>query len=466
MKLKELLYNIIDTDFDIEIEGVTCNPRRIRANFLFVCIDMKCLNRITELPVATIISQQDIFMETLVIFHPHPQRIYSEVVSRFYRFKQPKYIAAVTGSSGKTSVVEFCRQIWQSAGYNAASIGSLGTRFNDKIITHTNDLTTPDPYDLYSKLHDINNNNIDNIAVEATSHGIDQYRIHGLKLSVAAFTNLLHDHLDHHGSIDNYFTIKQRLFYEILPEGGKVILNSDIEQYNILFNIAKERANKIITYGQKDSDITLLEQIPTQDGQYIKIKKGDRIYDTFFPVFGKFQAYNLLCAIGMSGVDLMDICVKKLYPPPGRMEKVDELVFVDYAHHAGALKQALLSLKWHFKKKVVLVFGCAGNRDKTKRPQMGLVAQKYADKVIVTDDNPRNEDPGQIRSEVLFSCPGAWEIGDRKKAIKKGIEIAYDEGMMLLITGKGNEQTQSIGSKTVEFKDGSIVKLLKSSHFS
>ncbi len=426
MKLKELLYNIVDISFDIEIEGITCNPRRIKTNFLFVCINQKCLNKITELPAAIMINQQlDIPIDIPIIFYPNPHKIYSEIVSRFYQFRQPKYIAAVTGSSGKTSVVEFCRQMWQNSGYNAASIGSLGTHLNDEIMSHANALTTPDPYDLYFKLRVINEKNIENIAIEATGHGIDQYRIHGLRFSIAAFTNLLHDHLDYFGNLDNYFTAKQKLFSEILPKGKKAVLNKDADKYNILSSIAREHENQVITYGKEDSDITLLQQVPTQDGQYIQIKIHNKIYDRFFPVFGKFQAYNLLCAIGMSGLDFVDICVEKLLSPSGRMEKVNELVFVDYAHNTEALEQAVLSLKWHLKRKVVLVFGCAGNRDKTKRLQMGLIAQKYADKVVITDDNPRNEDPGKIRSEILLGCPDALEIGDRKQAIKEGMEIAY-----------------------------------------
>ncbi|RZF42267.1 hypothetical protein LSTR_LSTR015227, partial [Laodelphax striatellus] len=353
----------------------------------------------------------------IYIFHSNPQEIYSEIVSRFYQFKQPKYVAAVTGTNGKTSVVEFCRQIWQD---NAASIGTLGTCVNNN--RKDNSLTTPSADDLYSTLRDINDKNVEHLALEASSHGIDQYRIYGLKFTAAAFTNFSQDHLDYHKSIDEYFEAKKRLFYEVLPKEKTAILNADIGEYGELLNIAEKRGNKVITYGKKNSDITLLKQIPTANGQYLTIQIGDEIYNAFFPIFGQFQAYNLLCAIGIvisSGMDYQRMCIDKLASPPGRMEKVNTFAFVDYAHTPSALKQALLSLKWHFNKKIVLVFGCGGNRDQTKRAEMGKIAQMLAGKVIVTDDNSRDEDPGKIRHDILLHCPDALEIGDRKEAIER-----------------------------------------------
>ncbi|MDN5247868.1 MAG: UDP-N-acetylmuramoyl-L-alanyl-D-glutamate--2,6-diaminopimelate ligase [Wolbachia endosymbiont of Tyrophagus putrescentiae] len=448
MKLKELLHNIIDIDSDTEINGVSCNPKKIKKGYLFVKISEQ---DITLSNAAAVITNDP---TDKAIFHPNPQKIYSELVSRFYRFKQLEYAAAVTGTNGKTSVVEFCRQIWQHAGYNAASIGTLGIRISDNI--RHNNLTTPDADDLYAILHEINKKNIENVVLEASSHGIDQYRIHGLKLRAAAFTNFSPDHLDYHGNIDKYFEAKKRLFYEILPEGETAILNADTVEYDILFNIAQRRKNKIITYGKKnDAQITLLEQKPTVDGQHLVIKIYDKIHNVFFPVFGKFQAYNLLCAIGMSG--LKEVCVEKLYSPEGRMEKINFFAFVDYAHTADALKQALLSLKWHFRKKIVLVFGCGGNRDKVKRSEMGKVAQRYADRVIITDDNPRNEDPAKIRHDILLYCSDAIEIGDRRAAIEKGVDIAYNEGMILLVAGKGHEKFQIIGEQAFEFSDASLI---------
>ncbi len=320
-------------------------------------------------------------------------------------------------------MVEFCRQIWQD---NAASIGTLGTCVNNN--RKDNSLTTPSADDLYSTLRDINNKNVEHLALEASSHGIDQYRIHGLRLNAAAFTNFSQDHLDYHKSIDEYFEAKKRLFDEELPKEKTAILNADIGEYGELLNIAEKRGNKVITYGKKNSDITLLKQTPTANGQYLTIQIGDEIYNAFFPIFGQFQAYNLLCAIGIvisSGMDYQRMCIDKLASPPGRMEKVKTFAFVDYAHTPSALKQALLSLKWHFNKKIVLVFGCGGNRDQTKRSEMGKMAQMLAGKVIVTD-NPRDEDPGKIRHDILLHCPDALEIGDRKKAIEKGINIAHD----------------------------------------
>ncbi|GFY65213.1 UDP-N-acetylmuramoyl-L-alanyl-D-glutamate--2,6-diaminopimelate ligase [Trichonephila inaurata madagascariensis] len=393
-----------------------------------------------------------------VLDHPNPQEIYSEIVSRFYQFKQPKYVAAVTGTNGKTSVVEFCRQIWQNSGYNAASIGTLGTCINNGRKGNSNSLTTPDADDLYATLRGIN---VEHLVLESSSHGIDQYRIHGLKLSAAAFTNFSQDHLDYHKDINKYFEVKKKLFYEVLPKGETAVLNADISEYDALLKIAEERGNKVITYGKKGSDITLLEQTPTPNGQHLTIKIGGKIYDTFFPVLGQCQAYNLLCAMGIvtsSGLNYREICVEKLVSPPGRMEKVKPFAFMDYAHTPSALKQALLSLKWHFNKKIILVFGCGGNRDQTKRAEMGKVAQIYADKVIITDDNPRDENPAEIRRGILLHCPNALEIEDRREAIEKGVDIAYNEGMILLVAGKGHERYQIIGSQTFEFSDVEVIK--------
>ena len=393
------------------------------------------------------------------IFHSNPQEIYSKTVSRFYQFKQPKYVAAVTGTNGKTSVVEFCSQIWCNVGCSAASIGTLGTCVNND--RKDNSLTTPDADDLYATLRDINNKNIEHLALEASSHGIDQYRIHGLRLTTAAFTNFSQDHLDYHQDISKYFEAKKKLFYEVLQKEKIAILNADIDDYYALLEIAKKRGNKVITYGKRGSDITLIKQTPIQSGLNLTIKIGGEIYDTFFPVLGQFQAYNLLCAIGIvisSGVDYQRICIDKLVSPPGRMEKVKPFAFVDYAHTPSALKQAMLSLKWHFNKKIILVFGCGGNRDQTKRAEMGKIAQMYADRVIVTDDNPRNEDSAKIRHDILLHCPNALEIGDRKEAIEKGIDIAYNEGMILLIAGKGHEKSQIVSSQTFEFSDAEVIK--------
>ncbi|WP_250296437.1 Mur ligase family protein [Wolbachia endosymbiont of Oedothorax gibbosus] len=465
MKLRELLHDIVDVNFGVEIKGVTCNPKRVKEGYLFVCVserDRIYIDQILSCGAKAIIASDCITNGIIPardagthIFHPNPQEIYSKIVSRFYQFKQPKYVAAVTGTNGKTSVVEFCRQIWQNSGYNAASIGTLGTYINNDREDNSDNLTTPGADDLYATLRGIN---VEHLALEASSHGIDQYRIHGLKLAAAAFTNFSQDHLDYHKNLGEYLETKKRLFYEVLPEGKTAILNADIDEYCALLKIAEKRGNQVITYGKKGSDITLLKQIPAPNGQHLTIKIGDEIYDMFFPVLGQFQAYNLLCAMGIvtsSGLNYREIRVDKLIFPAGRMEKVKPFAFVDYAHTPSALKQALLSLKWHFNKKIILVFGCGGNRDRTKRSEMGKIAQMYADKVIITDDNPRDEDPAKIRHDILSD---ALEIEDRREAIEKGIDIAYNEGMILLVAGKGHERFQIVSGQTFEFSDVEVIK--------
>jgi UDP-N-acetylmuramoyl-L-alanyl-D-glutamate--2,6-diaminopimelate ligase len=239
------------------------------------------------------------------------------------------------------------------------------------------------------------------------------------------------------------------------------VLNADLSEYDELLKIAEKRSNKVITYGEKGSDITLLKQTPAPNGEHLTIKIGDEIYETFFLVLGQFQTYNLLYAMGIvtsSGLNYREIYVDKLIFPEGRMEKVKPFAFVDYAHTPSALKQALLSLKWHFNKKIILVFGCGGNRDQTKRAEMGKVAQMYADRVIITDDNPRDENPAEICRGILLHCPNALEIEDRREAIEKGVDIAYNKGMILLVAGKGHERFQIIGNQTFEFSDVEVIK--------
>lgn len=451
MKLKELLYNIIDINCDIEILGVSCDLKKIKKDHLFICLSERFIDYKVFSNAAAVIA--NIPGLDSIIFHSSPRLIYHEIVSRFYKFQQPEYAVAVTGTNGKTSVVEFCRQIWQYAGYKSASIGTLGLCINNHREENKYNLTTPNKNDLYEMLR---NRNIEHIALEASSHGIDQYRMHGLKLRSAAFTNFSSDHLDYHISIDEYFETKKKLFSEVLPQGSRVILNADVKEYITLLNIAREQNSQIITYGKKGAHITLLKQVPSKKGQYLIIKVYDKVYNVFFRVFGKFQVYNLLCAIGMS--ELKDICIEKLQSPEGRMERISDFVFVDYAHTPDALKQALLSLKWHFKKKVVLVFGCGGNRDKTKRFEMSKVANRFAERVIITDDNPRNEDPAKIRYDLLQFCPNATEIGDRKMAIEEGINTACNKGMILLIAGKGHEKYQILQNQVIEFSDKLIIK--------
>ncbi|QKX02314.1 UDP-N-acetylmuramoyl-L-alanyl-D-glutamate--2,6-diaminopimelate ligase [Wolbachia endosymbiont of Dirofilaria (Dirofilaria) immitis] len=462
MKLRDLLYNIVDVTFDIEIEGVTCNPKKVKEGYLFVCVSKESKKYVGDVKTSVIMADFVASCNSRIyIFHPNPQETYSKIISRFYQFKQPKCVAAVTGTNGKTSVVEFCRQIWQNAGYDSVSIGTLGTCINNKREANYNNLTTPDADDFYATLCDMSSKNIEHLVLEASSHGIDQYRIHGLGLTAAAFTNFSQDHLDYHKDISEYFRAKKRLFCEILPKEKTVILNASIDECYALLKIAEKRGNKVITYGKKGSNITLIKQVPAQDGQYLTIRVDNEVYDVFFPVLGQFQACNLMCAIGIaisSGLSYKKMCIDKLVSPPGRMEKVKPFVFVDYAHTPSALEQVLLSLKWHFSKRVILVFGCGGNRDQAKRAEMGKIAQMYAERVIVTNDNPRDENPTEIRRDILLHCSGALEIEDRKEAIEKGMDISYNQDMVLLIAGKGHERSQIVNGQTFKFSDVEVVK--------
>lgn len=389
-----------------------------------------------------------------------PRIAIAELAARKYN-KQPKNIVAVTGTSGKTSVAYYYKQLVELLGKKSASIGTLGTISSD--FKQEGKLTTPDVVELHKSLYKLAENNVEYVAVEASSHGLTQHRLDQVKIQAAAITNFSHEHLDYHKTLDGYFAAKMKLFTDLLPTDNIAVLNSDMEQYPEILSLCKNK--RVISYGYNAEDLRLLRTEQSAAGLLVAFSYNNEDYQIIFEkIVGDFQALNILCTFGLaiaSGFDIKEIVqvASKLVAAPGRMEKVGSAnVFVDYAHKVEALEKVMKVMRNSFKGKVVVVFGCGGNRDKEKRPLMGRIAAQYADVVIVTDDNPRKEDPQQIRKEVLDGCPEAIEIADREKAIEYAVSMLETKEDALIIAGKGHEKYQLVGDHILQFDDVAVAE--------
>lgn len=399
------------------------------------------------------------------IFDQNPRKAFAHLAAEFYA-RQPEHIVAVTGTNGKTSVVTFVEQLWKSAGIKAESLGTL-----------KGGMTTPDPVSLHAHLADFTGAGITHLAMEASSHGLDQFRLDGVTLEAAGFTNLSHDHLDYHGDMGSYLQSKARLFAEVLPEGGVAVLNADVPEFERLNAICAERGIKTISYGRKGHDLKLLSLKPTPQGQDMELGLMGAHKDVHLPLVGEFQAMNALCALGLvlakdpARKEDYSEALEKLQGAPGRLQRIPShpkgAVYVDYAHTPDALENILTALRPHTKGKLACVFGCGGDRDKDKRPVMGAIAASHADRTIVTDDNPRGEVPENIRAQILTGAPGAREIADRREAIKQAVS-ELETGDVLVIAGKGHEQGQIFADRTEHFDDaeeaGKAIAYLKNTN--
>lgn len=373
---------------------------------------------------------------------------------------QPDVVVAVTGTSGKTSVATFTRQIWQELGFPAVNIGTMGVRGDFSApLAHT----TPEPVTLHRLLAEMAQDGITHAAMEASSHGLDQRRLDGVRLRAAGFTNFSQDHLDYHAGFDDYFAAKAGLFSRVLPQDGTAVINMDDPRGRDMARIAHEREIPVMGVGRESyCDLRITGQRFDATGQDLRFEWRARPYQARLPLIGGFQADNVLLAAGLAiacGAAPGDVfaVLPRLETVPGRMQHVatrrnGATVFVDYSHKPGALASALQSLRPHVMGRIVVVFGAGGDRDRLKRPLMGEAAAKYADVVYVTDDNPRSEDPAAIRAEVMAGCPEANEVGDRAEAILRGVD-ALLPGDALLIAGKGHETGQIIGSDVFPFDD-------------
>ncbi|MES2750044.1 MAG: UDP-N-acetylmuramoyl-L-alanyl-D-glutamate--2,6-diaminopimelate ligase [Pseudomonadota bacterium] len=389
---------------------------------------------------------------------PNPRRALAVAAAKFHS-RQPATIAAVTGTSGKTSVAAFTRQIWQRLGHSSASIGTIGLVSPKRTIYGS--LTTPDPIALHRSLDELAGEGVTHLALEASSHGLDQFRLDGVRVSAGAFTNLSRDHMDYHPTVAHYLAAKLRLFTDLVVDGGAAVIAADHEQSQAVIDAARGRKLNVITVGRKGEGIRLIDATIDGFAQMLTIEHVGRRHRLRLPLVGEFQIENALVSAGLAlatGGDAENVfsALEHLEGAPGRLEFVGERngapVFVDYAHKPDALMKALEALRPYARRKLVVVFGAGGDRDAGKRPLMGAIAAENADSVIVTDDNPRSENPASIRAAIVAAAKGAKEIGDRAEAIRAAI-AGLQSGDALLIAGKGHETGQIVGDKVLPFSD-------------
>lgn len=387
-----------------------------------------------------------------------PRRALALIAARMSG-KQPGIAVAVTGTSGKTSVADFTRQIFTHLGRQAASLGTIGVVKPSGAVYGS--LTTPDPVTLHATLAGLADEGVTHLAFEASSHGLDQHRLDGVKLTAAAFTNLGRDHMDYHPTVETYFAAKMRLFSDLLEPGQTAVINTDGAYASDVIAVAKARGLRVLTVGSAGADVRRLSLANDGFAQVLKVEAAGVIYNVRLPLVGEYQVENALTAAGLAmaaGEDAGRVlgALAVLRGVPGRLEIVGEakggLGIVDYAHKPEALSAALAACRPFVTGKLICVFGCGGNRDTGKRPLMGEIAAKSADVVIVTDDNPRNEQPAAIRAAILAAAPGALEIGDRGQAIRDAVAM-MGKGDVVLVAGKGHETGQIIGATTVPFSD-------------
>jgi UDP-N-acetylmuramoyl-L-alanyl-D-glutamate--2,6-diaminopimelate ligase len=473
VKLRELLpeATIDKPQAAIDITGVSADSRKVKNGFLFVAISgakadgAHFARQAAAAGAAAVAAEQrpDGLPDT-VTYVPvkNARRTLALAAAKIFP-RQPKTIAAVTGTSGKTSVAAFARQIWSALGLQAASIGTIGVVSPKG--EHYGSLTTPDPVDLHRTLDQLAGEGVTHLALEASSHGLDQHRLDGVRIAAGAFTNLSRDHLDYHPSIEAYLAAKLRLFNDLIVTGGTAVIGVDDCYAEQVVEAARKRDLKIMAVGTHGNDIKLAGGVIDGFAQVVSIAHGGRTYKVKLPLVGAFQVQNAAIAAGLAiatGAEPAAVfaALEKLAGAKGRLELAGTRngapVFIDYAHKPDALKKALESLRPYARGKLTVVFGAGGDRDAGKRPIMGRIAAENADRVIVTDDNPRSESPAAIRSAILAEAPGAVEIGERAEAIRQAI-ADLKAGDVLLIAGKGHETGQIIGDRVVPFSDHEAV---------
>jgi UDP-N-acetylmuramoyl-L-alanyl-D-glutamate--2,6-diaminopimelate ligase len=397
---------------------------------------------------------------------PNPRRALALAAAKFFP-TQPATIAAVTGTSGKTSVAAFTRQIWLRLGHQAASVGTIGLVSPKRTIYGS--LTTPDPIALHRQLDEIAREGVTHLAFEASSHGLDQYRLDGVRIAAGGFTNLSRDHMDYHPDVAHYLAAKLRLFRDLILPGAAAVISADHDCSQQVIDAARAKKLRLITVGRKGDGtgegIRVIAAAIDGFAQKLELQHCGRICFIRLPLVGEFQIENALVAAGLaigtgSEPDEVFAALEHLEGAKGRLERVGEHngapIFVDYAHKPDALAKALQALRPYAKRKLVVVFGAGGDRDAGKRPLMGAIATENADRVIVTDDNPRDENPQIIRTAILAASKGASEIGDRAEAIRTAI-AGLQKGDALLIAGKGHETGQIVGDRVLPFSDHEAV---------
>ena len=469
------LRDLAGIDSDSEVTGFAIDHRKVARGSVFGAFAGATVNgedfigqAVERGAVAVVARPQAEVAQVPHLADPIPRALFARLAAKFYA-PYPDVIVAVTGTNGKTSSVEMTRQIWRMAGHRSASIGTLGvTTSDDQVKTG---LTTPDIVTFLSNMAGLKRMGISHVAYEASSHGLDQHRAEGVPLAAAAFTNFSRDHLDYHASMDEYFAAKMRLFDELLPSGAAAVVWTDDARSEQVVALAKARGHKLLTIGRKGETIRLIEQAPSPLGQKLQIEHEGQTYQLALPLIGAYQAANVLTAAGLvlatgGNWDETFSAMQRVAPVRGRLERAvisgsGVPVYVDYAHTADALDAAIEALRPHVTGKLIVVFGAGGDRDIGKRPEMGAAASRLADVVIVTDDNPRGEDPAAIRAEILAAAPGATEVAGRREAISKAISLAR-AGDIVLLAGKGHETGQIIGAganqRVLPFDDALVAR--------
>ncbi len=474
MKL-EAFADILKTDSGLaaDVAGITQDSRKAAPGFLFFALHgvkadgAKFAADAADRGALAVVAATDADVGELsipVIRVVEPRRAIALSAATFYE-RQPETMVAVTGTAGKTSVAGFTRQIWAHGGHAAASIGTTGVVAPGRNEYGT--LTTPDPVELHRLLQELADEGVSHAAMEASSHGLDQCRLDGVKLKAGAFTNLGRDHLDYHPTMEAYLKAKLRLFDTLLETGTPAVIFADDPFTAPVVEASRTAGLQVLTVGRQGDFISVKRVEHERRRQRVEVSYGGRIYEIDLPLAGEFQVSNALVSAGLAiatGVNAATAfaALEHLEGAPGRLDLAGQtrdgaLIYVDYAHKPEALENVLTSVRPFTTGRVVLVFGCGGDRDKGKRPIMGEIAARLADVVIVTDDNPRTEIPAQIRSEILAAARGAREIENRAEAVRKAIEMLH-AGDTLIVAGKGHEEGQTIGTVTHHFSDHEEVR--------
>jgi UDP-N-acetylmuramoyl-L-alanyl-D-glutamate--2,6-diaminopimelate ligase len=469
MRLRDLFGDDVGLDAqagETAVSGLAADSRAVKPGDLFFALagaktdGARFIDQTIAAGAVAIAGERPPQAELRVPFvvTPNPRRALALAAAKFYP-RQPAIIAAVTGTSGKTSVAAFTRQIWQRLGHASASIGTIGLVSPKRTVYGS--LTTPDPIALHRQLDEIAGEGVTHLALEASSHGLDQYRLDGIRIAAGGFTNLSRDHMDYHPDIAHYLNAKLRLFRDLVGPGGAAVISADHDASQAVIDAGRAHGSRIMTVGRQGEGIRLVDASIDGFAQKLVLEHAGRKRELRLPLVGEFQIENALVAAGLaigtgSDPDQVFAALGGLEGAKGRLERVGERngapIFVDYAHKPDALAKALQALRPYAKRRLVVVFGAGGDRDAGKRPLMGEIAAKNADSVIVTDDNPRSESPATIRSAILATAKGAREIGDRAEAIRIAIS-GLQPGDALLIAGKGHETGQIVGDRTLPFSD-------------
>lgn len=472
-----------DLSWNPLVTGITADSRKAGEGMIFCALPgtqrdgRDFIPDVVKQKVAAVLTSEDtprdlpgVPMDAPLVRVMDVRRAYALAARAFYG-DQPRICLAVTGTNGKTSVATFCRQIFAALGHVSASMGTLGTVIStptgDEIVTPPG-LTTPDAGDLARLLADLARRGVTHVTLEASSHGVDQRRLDGVSLTAAGFTNLTQDHLDYHGDMDTYRSAKLRLFENLLPRGKVAVLNADSEAYGAFAASAIMAGQGILSVGERGRGLALIERRLVPEGQYLVLEHDGQRHECLLPLAGAFQASNALVAVGLclaAGEALAPVleALSRISGAEGRLQRIGTgprggEAYIDYAHTPDGLETVLKALRPHASGRLICVFGCGGDRDRTKRPIMGEIAVRLSDVAIVTDDNPRSETPAAIRQEILTGAAGAHEIGDRLEAILTACALMR-EGDVLVVAGKGHEQGQIVGTEVLPFDDASATRL-------